>query len=180
MTQTKLSAKDVLMRYTPVAAALSLFVAVTSSVGWSEPREELDPRAAALLADGRADFAKGDYDGAIDAYEAALVLQPGSVPVLVNLAEVRRKQGMQGKALHYYRDALAREPKNLAAIAGEGAALAEKGATEKAQRNLARLKGLCGDDCTATRQLATALSRGVAPRVLTAEAVTPEPVVSDN
>jgi hypothetical protein len=87
---------------------------------------------------------------------------------------------MQGKALHYYREALEADPKNLAAISGEGAALAEKGAVEKARRNLARLKGMCGESCDATRQLAAAIARGPSVRVLTAEAVTPEPVVTEN
>ena len=87
---------------------------------------------------------------------------------------------MQGKALHYYREALQGDPRNLAAIAGEGEALAEKGATEKASRNLARLKGLCGDTCEATRQLSAAIQRGPAKRMVTAEAVTPKPVVQEN
>jgi hypothetical protein len=87
---------------------------------------------------------------------------------------------MQGKALHYYREALKNEPGNLLALSGEGAALAEKGAMEKARRNLARLQGLCGSNCDATRQLNAAIAKGPAPRVVSAEAVKPEPVVSEN
>lgn len=180
MTRTKLSAKELLMRYTPVALALSLLAAVTASVGYSAPPDKLDPRAAALLAQGRAELDAGRIDGAVDAFEAALTVQPGSVSVLVNLAEATRRQGMQGKALHYYREALETDPKNLLAISGEGSALAEKGAVEKARRNLAQLKGLCGDNCDATRQLSAAIARGPAPRVVTAEAVKPEPLVSEN
>src|SRR5688572_29732809 len=106
MSKTKRSAKELLMRYTPVALALSLLAAVTASVGNSAPAEQLDPRAASLLAQGRADLSSGRTDTAVDAFEAALVVQPGSVPVLLNLAEATRRQGMQGKALHYYREAL--------------------------------------------------------------------------
>lgn len=180
MTKAQLSAKELLMRYTPVAIALSLLAAVTASVGYSAPPDQLDPRASSLIAQGRADLAAGRTDAAVDAFEAALVVQPGSVSVLLNLAEATRRQGMQGKALHYYREALEADPKNLAAISGEGAALAEKGAVEKARRNLARLKGMCGDSCDATRQLAAAIARGPSVRVLTAEAVTPAPVVTEN
>ncbi len=168
------------MRYTPAALALSLLAAVTASVGHSAPRETLDPRAAALLAQGRGELAAGHTDAAIDAFEAALTVQPGSLPVLLNLAEATRRQGMQGKALRYYREALKTEPGNLLAIAGEGAALAEKGAVEKARRNLSRLQGLCGQNCEATRQLSVAISKGPAPRVVTAEAVKPAPVVTEN
>lgn len=180
MTRTALSAKELLMRYTPIALALSLLAAVTASVSYSAPSDDLDPRAQALLAQGRAELKAGRVDAAVDAFESALTVQPGSVTVLLDLATATRRQGMQGKALHYYREALETDPKNLMAISGEGAALAEKGAVEKARRNLARLKGMCGDSCEATRDLAAAIAKGPAPRVVTAEAVKPAPVVSEN
>jgi len=180
MDRTNLSARDVMMRYTPVALALSLLAAVTASAGYSAPPDPLGPSAAALLAQGRAALAAGKADDAVSAFEAALVTQPGSVTVLLNLAEATRRNGMQGKALHYYREALQADPQNLSAIAGEGAALVEKGAVEKARRNLTQLKRLCGDNCDATRQLTAVIDRGPTPKVVTAQAVTPEPVVSEN
>ena len=98
----------------------------------------------------------------------------------LDLAEAARRSGLQGKAIRYYREALDRDPNNLAAISGEGEALLEKGAIEKARRNLAQLESMCGDDCEETRQLAAALQRGLQATVLTAEAVTPDPVVTQN
>lgn len=186
MTKTSLSAKDILMRYTPAALALSLAVAVSSSVLHSAPSEALDPRAAALVEQGRAALAAGRSDAAIDSFEAALTVQPGNVQILVDLAGATRRTGLQGRAIHYYRQALETDSRNLSAIAGEGAALAEKGATEKANRNLARLKSLCGSDCAEARQLATAIARGPSPRVVAAAAVPPattvppKPAVSEN
>lgn len=174
------SAKDLFMRYTPVAAAVALLAAVVSSAGNSAAPETLSPRAAALVAQGRTALAEGNVEAAVDAYEAALVVQPGSVSVLLGLADATRRTGMQGKALHYYREALQTDPKNLTAIAGEGTALAEKGAIEKARLNLAQLERLCGADCGATRELNAAIAKGPAQRVVSAEAVTPAPVVSDN
>jgi len=168
------------MRFTPAALALSLVLGVTSSVTYSQQRETLSPRAERLVSQGDAAQSAGKLNEAIDAYEAALVVQPGNASILVSLASASRKQGMQGKALHYYRDALAMDPRNLQAIAGEGAALAEKGAFNKARRNLARLKGMCGNDCDATRTLAAVLADGAAPRVVRAEAVKPEPIVTEN
>ena len=169
------------MRFTPAAAALSLLAAVTTSAGFSaSPAVQMDPRASALVAQGRASLAAGEVDAAIDAYEAALTVQPGNVAIYLNLAEATRKQGLQGKALHYYREALERDPQNVWAISGEGAALVEKGAVEKARRNLTRLQGLCGVNCDAARQLAAVIAKGPAPRVLTAEAIKPEPVVTAN
>ncbi len=168
------------MRYTPAALALSLLAAVTASVGYTAPARPMDPRAAALLAQGRSEYAAGRVNQAIDAYEAALAIEPGNGAIYLGLGDATRRQGMQGKALHYYRQALQSDPNNLQAISGEGAALAEKGAVEKARRNLARLEGLCGKDCDATSQLSAAIARGPAPKVVTAVAVTPVPVVSEN
>lgn len=168
------------MRYTPAALALSLLAAVSSSVGHTAPDEKLDAVAQALLAQGRSDLRVGKVSEAINSFEAALVRHPGSVTVLLRLAEATRANGLQGKALHYYREALETDPRNLAAIAGEGAALAEKGAVEKARLNLARLEGICGKDCAATRELADVIARGPAPRVVTAEAVKPDLKVSEN
>jgi tetratricopeptide (TPR) repeat protein len=174
-------AKEYLMRFAPAAAALSLLAGLTSSIAWSDSGEQaLGPRAVQLLADGKARFAAGDVNAAVDAYEAALVVQPGNALVLVRLAEATRAQGMQGKALHYYRSALVSDPRNVMAIAGEGAALAEKGALAKAQRNLVQLQGLCGTDCDATRQLAAVLEAQPARRMVHAEAVKPSPVITEN
>lgn len=168
------------MRYTPAAFALSLIVAVSSSAILSAPSEALDPRAERLIGEGRAAVSVGNLQGAIDAYEAALTVEPGNVTVLLALADATRRTGMQGKALHYYRVALTSDPRNLAAIAGEGIALAEKGATEKANRNLARLQTLCGKNCAEAEKVASAIAKGPSQRVMTAEAVAPKPGVSEN
>ena len=168
------------MRYAPAAAALSLMLAVSASVGLSADRAP-DPRTVALLTAGDKALAADDAQGAIDSYEAALSIDPGYTPVLLKLAEAARAEELQGKAIGYYREALARDPKNFAAISGEGEALVEKGAIEKARRNLAKLESLCGANCTETRSLAMALSRQPRERVMTAEAVMPDTqVVSQN
>jgi Tfp pilus assembly protein PilF len=167
------------MRYTPAALAISLLLAVTASVGQGADREG-DARALRLVAEGRSELAAGQVQAAIDSFEAALAIDPGFTPIYLELAEAARRQGLQGKAIHFYREALERDPGNLAAISGEGEAMLEKGAVEKARRNLARLESMCGGDCEETRQLAAALARGPQAGVLTAEAITPSPVVTQN
>lgn len=169
-----------LMRYTPAALALSLLAAVTASVSLSAPPVPLDPRAAVLVADGHKALASGDTNGAIDAYEAALVIQPGHAAILLDLAQATRKQGLQGKALRYYREVLEGDPGNVYAISGEGLALVEKGAVERARRNLARLEQVCGNGCGPARELAAAIEQGPAPQMVTAEAVQAKPTVSVN
>lgn len=171
--------KDLIMRFAPVAAALSLFLAVQASVGHASDRAP-DPRAAMLIAEGQAALNAGQPQRAIDAFEAALTVDPGFTPIYLHLAEAARREGMQGKAIGYYRETLKRDPDNFAAISGEGAAMVEKGAVEKARRNLSRLQSLCGSNCPETRQLAMAIARGPQPRVLRAEAVMPDATVSQN
>lgn len=172
--------KEFVMRYYPAALALSLLAGVTASMGSAKVADAVDPRAQALLTSGRALLAQGQVSEATDQFEAALAVDPGYVGTYLALAEAARKDGLQGKAIHYYRVALARDPNNLAAISGEGGALVEKGAVEKARRNLARLEGLCGKRCTETQQLTAAIAKGPQPKVLSAEAVTPEPTVEAN
>ncbi|WP_374405425.1 tetratricopeptide repeat protein [Pelagerythrobacter sp.] len=165
------------MRFAPAAAALSLIVAITASVGQGAERDA-DPRAAMLVTEGRAALEADQPQRAIDAFEAALAIDPGYTAIFLDLAQASRAEGMQGKAIHYYREALVRDPGNLAAISGEGAALVEKGALEKARANLSKLTSMCGAGCAETRQLAAAIEAGPRQPVLTAEALLPEAQVT--
>ena len=157
------------MRFAPAAAALSLALAITASVGYAGDRAP-DPRAAAMVELGRAALASGNPEAAIDAFEAALALDPGHTPIFLELAKVARAQQLQGKAIRYYREALARDPGNLAAISGEGEALVEKGALEKAKVNLAKLESICGASCPETMMLQTTIRQGTQRRVAASEA----------
>ncbi|WP_226016809.1 lipopolysaccharide assembly protein LapB [Novosphingobium sp. FKTRR1] len=168
------------MRYTPVAAALSLVLAVTGSMGSARVGDPVDPRAQALIYDGRAALAQGDVNRATDSFEAALAVDPGYIGTYLALGDAARRAGLQGKAIHYYREALERDPNNIGAISGEGAAMVEKGAIDKARGNLARLQGLCGRACPETDQLAATIARGPAPRVVSADTIKPQPVVESN
>ena len=153
------------MRFAPAAAALSLCLAMTASISIAGAGGTPDPRAAALIAQGQAALAAGETTAAIDAFEAALAVDPGYTPIFIDLAQASRQSGLQGKAIRYYREALERDPVNFAAIAGEGAALVEKGALEKAKRNLAKLQSLCGDDCPETVALQSSIARGPSARL---------------
>ncbi|HSF12264.1 MAG TPA: tetratricopeptide repeat protein [Erythrobacter sp.] len=166
------------MRFAPAAAALSLCLAMSASVLSAGGGDKPDPRAAALLAQGQAALNAGETQAAIDAFEAALSVDPGYTPIFVALGEAARQSGLQGKAIRYYREALARDPGNFAAISGEGSALLEKGAVEKAKRNLATLQSLCGDTCPETVALQGTIARGV-PARLAAETGTDSGTVSN-
>lgn len=153
------------MRFAPAAAALSLCLAMTASITSAGSGQAPDSRAAALIAQGQASLKAGETQAAIDAFEAALAVDPGYTPIVIDLAEAARQAGLQGKAIRYYREALERDPGNFAAISGEGAALVEKGAVEKAKRNLAKLQSLCGDNCPETLALQSSIARGVPARL---------------
>ena len=165
------------MRFGPVAAALSLALVLQASIG-NASDYEVDPRAEALVAEGRAALQMGETQIAIDAFEAALAVDPGYSHVYIELANAARIEGLQGKAIHFYREAQERDPDNLAAITGEGEALVEKGALTAARENLDRLESLCGATCVQTIQLAAAIDRG--PPVLTAEASAVDEDVAQN
>ncbi|MFM9935526.1 MAG: tetratricopeptide repeat protein [Novosphingobium sp.] len=168
------------MRYMPAALALSMLVAVTGSAGSAGVGEPTDPRARTLLEAGRGALAHGDVDAATDSFEAALAVDPGSPDAYLALGDAARSASLQGKAIHYYREALARDPNNLAALSGEGGAMAEKGAIEKAKGNLARLEGLCGRTCPESEQLAGVIAKGPTAKVVSADAVKPVPEVESN
>jgi Tfp pilus assembly protein PilF len=157
------------MRFAPVSLALSLALACAASSGLSAPAQPLDPRAALLLAQGQRALAAGDLDTAQDGFEAALALQPGSDRITTALADVARRQGMAGKALHYYRLVLAHSPNDTDAMAGEGEALAEKGAIEKARLSLVRVTGVCGGACDAARRLSVAITAAEARATMAAK-----------
>lgn len=165
------------MRFAPAAAALSLALAVTASIGHAGGYAA-DPRAQVLVEEGRMALDMGNTQGAVDAFEAALAIDPGYTQIYLELANTARAEGLQGKAIHYYREAQERDPENLAAITGEGEALVEKGALTAARQNLERLESLCGATCVETVQLAAAIDRG--PPVMTAEVVSPVEDVAQN
>jgi tetratricopeptide (TPR) repeat protein len=177
--ENRTTLREFVMRYYPAAIALSLLAAVSASVGQAGDYQP-DPRAEALVMEGKMLLGSGDTQSAIGSFEAALAIDPGYYDVYLQLAEAARQDGLQGKAIHYYREALEREPGNLAAITGEGEALVERGAVEKAKANLAKLESLCGEGCVETQTLAAAIQAGPAPQVLTAEAITPDAVVTQN
>ena len=133
-----------------------------------------------LIAEGRSALTAGEPQKAVDAFEAALAVDPAYTDIYLEMAEAARREGLQGKAIRYYREALKREPGNFDAISGEGEALVEKGAVEKARLNLAKLQSLCGSGCPSTQDLAMAIQRGPQPRVKTAEVIMPDAAVSQN
>nr|WP_245991675.1 tetratricopeptide repeat protein [Blastomonas fulva] len=97
---------------------------------------------------------------------------------LYALAQVASAQGLPGKAIRFYREALRLDPNDVAALAGQGEAMVQRGAVEKARRNLLRIEAICTTGCTETNRLITAIDQAAAKPVLSAEAVASTPTVA--
>ncbi len=168
------------MRFSPPALALSLALFTVSSVSHSQKPDTLIlPRSVALTIDGKALFAVGKYENANDMLESALAVDPRNRPAFIALAKVAEKQGLPGKAIRFYREALLLEPNDIAALSGQGEAMVAKGALVKARENLARITQLCIAACPEQTVLAAAIQKGPAVPVMSAEAVTPKPIVTE-
>lgn len=118
----------------------------------------LKPLSVQMSSQGKAALARGDANAAIDYYEAALASDPKNVAAFSGMAMGYEKLGLPGKAVKFYRDALALNPSDLMALEGQGKAYIQRGATARAQVNLARIKALCKADCSAADRLQMALN----------------------
>ena len=143
---------------------LLLVAGVASSVAAIVPQGDdvLKPASVKLAGDGQAALAANKPAEAIDAFEAALAVDPKNVAAFTGIAHAYEAQGLPGKAVKYYREALALNPSDLSALEGQGKALIARGATARAQVNLARIKALCKTDCSAAARLQTALNTATA------------------
>lgn len=164
------------MRITPVAAAISLALLTVSSVGHGQRADDvIDPKSLALMEQGVAAQKAGNWNAATDALETALVVDPRNRAAYLRLAEVAKASGLTGKSIRLYREALALEPNDVAALAGQGDAMVAKGAVEKARENLARIKALCTTACPEATVLAASIAKGPPVAAVAAQAVAPKP-----
>lgn len=172
---------ELFMRFGAPAVALSLVLAVTASVGMGKrpADDQINPRSQALVAEGVAFAGAQKFDDAISAFETALAVDPRNRSAFIHLAHVAQKQGLPGKAIRLYREALLLDPNDLSALSGQGAAMVQKGALTKAKENLARITRLCVSSCAEQLSLSAAIEKGEkTPTVITAEAIKPKPVVT--
>ncbi|MFC7497868.1 tetratricopeptide repeat protein [Enterovirga sp. GCM10030262] len=159
------------MRLTPIALSVAIALATVASAGHGQrPDDQIDARSMALLQQGQALTASGQYDAAFDALETALVVDPRNRAAYVGLARVAQGQKLPGKAVKFYSEALALEPNDVGALAGQGEALVQRGAVERAKRNLDRIKTLCEAPCPQATTLAAVIAKGQPAEVVTAQA----------
>lgn len=159
------------MRFTPAALALGLALLTVSSQGISQkPDDVINPRSIALVKQGEALRASGNLSGAQDMLETALAVDPRNREAYIALGRVAQAQALPGKAIRYYREALALNPDDVNALSAQGDAMVQRGAIERAKANLARIQTLCKTTCAPATTLAAAIAKGPPAAVQTAQA----------
>ena len=164
------------MRFSPAALVFALGLVTLSSSSFAQRRDDqVDPRSMALLRQAETLRVAGNFTGAEDMLESALAIDPRNRGAYVALGRVAQGQGLPGKAVRFYRDALALNPNDLTALAGQGEAMVQKGAVERARVNLARINQLCKGPCPQSAALKAAIAKGPPAEVVTAQASTKVP-----
>ena len=165
------------MRLTPIALSAAILLATMASSGRGQkPDDQIDARSVALASQGQALSAQGRYNEAIDLLETALAVDPRNRQAYIGLARAAQGQKLPGKAIKFYFEALKLEPNDVTALAGQGEALVQRGAVERARRNLERIRTLCSAGCPEIGALTAAIARGPSPDALTARTpATPAP-----
>jgi len=161
---------ELCMRFTPASIALAAVLTTVSSVGLTQrPDAQISPLSVEWQHVGATARKAGNFEAANDALETALAVDPRNRAAYVELAEVARAQGLQGKAIRLYREALLLDPSDVGALVGQGEAMVEKGAIAKAKENLAQARNACKSDCAAVNKLAAAIEKGPPVTVLSAK-----------
>lgn len=136
------------------------------------------PGSVALQQQGADAQTKGDLDAAVGFYESALAADPRNRSAIIAMAQVARAQGLPGKSIGLYREALLLEPNDIVALTGQGEALADKGAFELAREKLADAQRVCATKCPQVAALEKTIAASDSKRVVAAEAIVPKPVVT--
>jgi len=169
------------MRFTPIGLSAAIALATFASAGQGQrPDDQIDPRSSALVQQAQAHISAGRHNEAIDLLETALVVDPRNRPAYVSLARVAQAQRLPGKAIRFYGEALQIDPNDVAALGGQGEAYVQRGAVDRARRNLERVRTLCGAGCAQAATLAAAIERGPPPEALAAQRPATPPPATQN
>jgi tetratricopeptide (TPR) repeat protein len=136
-------------------------IALAAPVAGQRSDDQISSKSIALMHQGQALMAAGKLEDAENALETALAVDPRNRWAYTDIARVAEKQHLFGKAVRMTDKALLIEPNDPDAIAVQGEAMVEMGATARAQENLQKLQQICGaKSCPQVAQLSTAISRG--------------------
>ena len=145
---------------TPVLIAGAAVALSASSAIGQRPDDQILPRSVDLLKQGEANLAAGKFAEADEALETALAVDPRNRSAYNALARVAQREKLYGQSIRYTKKALLLEPNDRDAIAIQGVAMVEMGATARARENLAKLQKLCPSGCAQLAELSAAITRG--------------------
>ncbi len=146
-------------------------LAAASPVTGQRTDDQIAPKSLEFQRQAKELVAAGKLEQAEDMLETALAVDPRNRGAFVDMARVAEKQHLFGKAIRMTNKALLLEPNDPDAIAVQGEAMVEMGATARAQANLQKLQTICGAKaCPQVAQLSAAITRG--PTVASAKAPT--------
>ena len=144
-------------------------IALAAPVAGQRADDQIQPKSVELMHQGQAAMAAGKLEEADNLLETALAVDSRNRWAYVNLARVAERQHLFGKAIRMTNKALVMEPNDPEALAVQGEAMVEMGATARAQANLQKLQHVCGaKGCPQVAQLSAAITRG--PTVASAKA----------
>lgn len=144
-------------------------LALAAPVAGQRADDQIMPKSVQLQHQARDLMSTGKLAQAEDLLETALAVDPRNRSAFVDIARVAEKQHLFGKAIRMTNKALLLEPNDADAIAVQGEAMVEMGATARAQANLQKLQTICGaKGCSQVAQLSAAITRG--PTVASAKA----------
>ena len=146
------------MRSKWLVAGLSALVLTGAATAAVPGDDVIKPASQRFTQSGYEALGKGQPLAAVGDFETALAIDPKNRNAYIGIARAMQAQGLHGTAVKYYREALQLDPNDLAALEGQGAALAQRGAKARAQANLDRIRQLCRTDCAEARKLAVAIA----------------------
>jgi tetratricopeptide (TPR) repeat protein len=135
-------------------------LALAAPVAGQKSDDQINPKSVELQKQGEALYSAGQFSQATDALETALAVDPRNRTAFVLLARVAEKQKLYGKVIRLTNKALLLDPNDAAAVAVQGEAMVELGATARAQANLQKLKTLCPKGCAPLTELSAVVARG--------------------
>src|SRR3954468_3180260 len=135
-------------------------IALAAPVSGQRPDDQILPKSVELQQQSKQLIATGKLEQAEDLLETSLAVDPRNRGAFVDIARVAEKQHLFGKAIRMTNKALQLEPNDADAIAVQGEAMVELGATARAQANLQKLQSICAKGCPQVAQLSAAITRG--------------------
>jgi len=149
------------MRVLPrLMIALSAVALAAPGQAQQRPDDQVAPQSAELVRQGKVALAAGKFEDAENLFETALAVDPRNRWAYVDIARVAERQQLFGKAIKMTNKALMLEPNDPDAIAVQGEAMVQLGATARAQANLQKLQQICTKGCPQVAQLQAAITRG--------------------